>query len=86
MYFHLIILAFYTVFLGCLTANSIHISSVTPTRVLPRNPNFNVSISDLLPDTTLMDQNYPNFRIGSFSVSLDKDQGQLLSLRCINYS
>ena len=67
MYFHLIILAFYTVFLGCLTANSIHTSSITPMKT--QVPQFNVSMSDLIPDATLMDQNYPTFRIGSYSVS-----------------
>lgn len=69
MYFHLIILAFYTVFLGCLTANSIHTSSVTPTRIPTRTSQFNVSMSDLIPDAKLMDENYPTFRIGSYSVS-----------------
>lgn len=83
MYFHMIILAFYTVFLGCLTANSIHISSVTPARAQAirefDHSHFNVSMADLLPDTTLMDENYPSFRIGSFSVSKNctKVQGQI---------
>lgn len=76
MYFHLIILAFYTVFLGCLTANSIHTSSVTPTRTANRISQFNVSMRDQSSNDTLIDENDPTFRIGSYSVSFSDFETQ----------